>query len=181
MTMFAARSIADGNAVPTAGRNRHPKPLVQRPAPRLGHRTCRRTRNPRSCLHFRNRLIIAREFSTMEACNDRYFFIQRLFGIGFRSSFLSIRSETFQASPSEDGTRFARSVRARNVRAVALRSLSLKEGRFRILTADDHEQSTRRREPGGIHERTLLTLQLSTDPRRNHCCPVETSSRGEQY
>ena len=95
----------------------------------------------------------------MEACNDRYFFVQRLFGIGFRSSLPSIISETFQASPSEDGTRFARSLCARRrPRDMALRSSGLKEGRFRILTAIDHEQSAPRREPGDIHERALLAI-----------------------
>lgn len=97
--------------------------------------------------------------SRMEACNDRYFLVQRLFGIGFRSSLPSIQSETFQASPSEDGTRFACGAWARQrPRAMALRSSGLREGRFRFLTAIDHEQSARRREPGDIHERALLAI-----------------------
>ena len=95
----------------------------------------------------------------MEACNDSYLFVQRLFGIGLRSSQPSIISETLQASPSRDGTHF-RSQRLGTVTLarMALRTLSLKEGRFRILTADDHDQSTCRRKLGNIHGRALLAI-----------------------
>lgn len=64
----------------------------------------------------------------MEACNDRYFFVPRLFGIGPRSSKLG-HVRNFQASASRDGVFFARSVRLRQrPLGIALCILSLKEG-----------------------------------------------------
>lgn len=68
----------------------------------------------------------------MEACNGRYFFVQRLFGIGLRSSQPSITSEILQASPSKDGIVSHAASGRGDVRAMSLRTFSLKEGRLRI-------------------------------------------------
>ena len=115
----------------------------------------------------------------MEACNDRYFFVPRLFGIGPRSS--KPRPRPKLSSFTIQRWRLFRAQRPATATATSAPHgavhTQLERGRFRFLAADHHhDQSTRRRQPGGIHARALLAIQLQGNSARNHYSPMEASA-----